>query len=181
MKWHNEPPNWEEKDNLLKITSGFKTDFWRKTHYGFIRDTGHFRYQTIVGNFQATVKIVGKYQMLYDQAGLMIREDEKTWLKCGIEFLNGKQYASTVVTKDYSDWSIVSLPENPESLWLKLDRKDGTIETSYSLNGEQYNMMRLAYLTETDTVQIGLMSASPEREGFEVIFSDFKISALNIK
>ncbi|MEM8677535.1 MAG: DUF1349 domain-containing protein [Cyanobacteria bacterium P01_G01_bin.67] len=168
MQWHNEPPNWSEQDNFLQMTSGFKTDFWRKTHYGFIRDTGHFRYQTITGNFMAKVKITGQYHALYDQAGLMIREDETTWLKCSVEFVDGTQYASTVVTRDYSDWSIVQLPSNPESLWLKLERQDETIKTACSLDGEQYNMMRLAYLTITETVQVGLMCASPREKAFRL-------------
>ena len=74
--------------------------------YGFIRDTGHFHYQAITGNFSATVKVTGQYEVLYDRAGLMIREDERTWLKCGIEFVGGMQYASTVVTREHSDWSL---------------------------------------------------------------------------
>ena len=178
MKWHNEPIDWEEKDQSIKMTSGFKTDFWRKTHYGFIRDTGHFHYQAITGNFSATVKVTGQYEVLYDQAGLMIREDERTWLKCGVEFVGGVQYASTVVTREHSDWSIIPLSQNPKSLWLKLDRRDGTVEASYSLDGEQYTIIRLAYLTETDTVRVGLMCASPEREGFQVVFDDFQIQTI---
>ncbi len=42
MEWYNEPPVWEVKDEAIAITSGAKTDFWRETHYGFIRDNGHF-------------------------------------------------------------------------------------------------------------------------------------------
>jgi regulation of enolase protein 1 (concanavalin A-like superfamily) len=106
-KWHNEPPDWKHQEQTLSVTSGLKTDFWRKTHYGFIRDNGHFYYQEVTGNFRADVKIIGKYEVLYDQAGLMIRENDLTWLKCGIEFVNDVQYASAVVTRDYSDWSVV--------------------------------------------------------------------------
>ena len=29
---------------------------------------------------------------LYDQAGLMVRLDEKNWLKCGSEFFDGKRW-----------------------------------------------------------------------------------------
>ena len=38
MKWHNEPPFWSEREGAIAFTSGRETDFWRKTHYGFIRD-----------------------------------------------------------------------------------------------------------------------------------------------
>ncbi len=183
MKWYNEPPFWSEQEQKITVTAGVKTDFWRKTHYGFIRDNGNFYYQEVTGDFTATVKITGQYEVLYDQAGLMLRLDEETWLKCGIEFVEGVQYASAVVTRKYSDWSVVSLPQNPSSLWVRLERKGGTVEVKYSLDGEQYTMIRLAYLTEAETVQVGPMCASPQRDscssetdGFRAVFEEFKIT-----
>jgi uncharacterized protein len=178
-KWHNEPPIWQIQEQTLAVTSGLKTDFWRKTHYGFIRDNGHFYYQEVTGDFRADVKIIGQYEVLYDQAGLMIRENDFTWLKSGIEFVDDVQYASVVITRDYSDWSVVQLPQNPASLWLRLERKGGAVEVKYSLDGEQYTMLRLAYLTEAKTLQVGPMCASPEREGFKVVFEDFQITQLS--
>ena len=38
MEWLNEPPEWSEADGTLTVATGDRTDFWRKTHYGFIRD-----------------------------------------------------------------------------------------------------------------------------------------------
>lgn len=178
MQWYNQPPFWNEQDGILTVTSGAKTDFWRKTHYGFIRDSGNFYYQQVTGDFIALVKITGQYQTLYDQAGLMIRLDETTWLKCGIEFVDDVQHVSAVVTRDYSDWSFVPMSHNPTSLWLKLLRKGETVQVLYSLNGEQYTMLRMAYLTEAETVQVGLMCASPESEGFSVTFEEFQIMAI---
>lgn len=175
MRWYNEPPNWKEHSDCLTVNVGAKTDFWRKTHYGFICDNGNFYYEEIIGNFIVGVKIIGQYQVLYDQAGLMIRLNEQTWLKCGIEFVDGVQQASVVVTRNYSDWSVVSLPENPTEFWLRLKRIAETVEVLYSLNGEQYNLLRVAYLTEAETVQVGLMCASPQGEGFSVTFEGFKI------
>jgi regulation of enolase protein 1 (concanavalin A-like superfamily) len=60
-------------------------------------------YQKIKGDFIVEVKVRGKYQELYDQAGIMVRLDEANWLKCGIEFFEGVQQVSAVVTRDYSD------------------------------------------------------------------------------
>jgi regulation of enolase protein 1 (concanavalin A-like superfamily) len=102
MQWYNEPLQWHEDNGVIHITAGAKTDFWRQTHYGFIRDNGNFYYRQVSGDFTAEVKITGCYQSLYDQAGLMIRESENIWLKCGIEFVEGVQNVSAVVTRDYS-------------------------------------------------------------------------------
>ncbi|HEY9848953.1 MAG TPA: DUF1349 domain-containing protein [Leptolyngbyaceae cyanobacterium] len=175
MKWYNEPPFWHQEKDIITVRSGAKTDFWRLTHYGFIRDNGNFYYQEVRGDFIASVKITGNYQTLYDQAGLMVRLDDKTWLKTGIEFVDGVQQVSAVVTRDYSDWSVVPILNNPTSLWLRLQRKSGTLEVRYSFDDEHYTMLGLAYLTEVETLQVGLMCASPESEGFEVKFENFKI------
>ena len=38
MEWLNEPPRWHERDGALCVVTGGKTDFWRTTHYGFVRE-----------------------------------------------------------------------------------------------------------------------------------------------
>jgi regulation of enolase protein 1 (concanavalin A-like superfamily) len=176
MHWYNEPPTWHEQDGTLTVTSGAKTDFWRTTHYGFIRDDGNFYYQNISGDFTATVKITGQYRVLYDQAGIMIRENEFTWLKCGIEFVEGVQQVSAVVTRKYSDWSVAPLPNNPASLWLRVHRRAEAVEVWYSLDGEAYTMLRLAYLTKANPVQVGLMCAAPQSDvGVTIVFEEFRV------
>ena len=137
MHWYNEPAVWAANDDTITVTAEHDTDFWRKTHYGFIRDNGHFYYQEVAGDFRCEVKVSGGYAALYDQAGLMVRLDETTWLKCGIEFVEGVQYVSAVVTRDFSDWSVVALPGSPAALWLRVVRTGPAIEISYALDGEQ--------------------------------------------
>ena len=175
MQWYNEPPQWHQEKDVIHVTAGAETDFWRHTHYGFIRDTGNFYYQEVSGNFTAEVKITGDYRSLYDQAGLMIRESETIWLKCGIEFVESVQNVSVVVTRGYSDWSVTPLVVPPVSLWLRVMRRAETVEVQYSLDGEDYTMLRLAYLTESPNVQVGLMCAAPQGEGFVVQFEGFKL------
>lgn len=178
MEWYNEPPIWNIQSNTINVTSGAKTDFWRETHYGFIRDNGNFFYQQIRGDFVAEVKVSGQYQELYDQAGLMVRLDEANWLKCGIEFVDSVQQVSAVVTRKYSDWSIVPMPQNPCVIWLRVTRRGTAVEVQYSLDNSQYTMLRLAYLTPIETVSVGVMCASPEGNGFPVTFEGFKIRSL---
>ena len=166
MHWYNEPAVWAANGDTLTVTADHDTDFWRKTHYGFIRDNGHFYYQEVAGDFRCEVKVSGGYAALYDQAGLMVRLDAETWLKCGIEFVEGVQYVSAVVTRDFSDWSVVALPGSPAALWLRVVRTGPAIEISYALDGENYTMLRLTYLTEAERVQVGPMCAAPKGPGF---------------
>jgi regulation of enolase protein 1 (concanavalin A-like superfamily) len=179
MQWFNEPPVVQAEGagpcgDVLRVTVGARTDFWRKTHDGGMRDSGHFCGQPVTGDFVAEVKVTGQYTDLYDQAGLMVRQDEKVWMKCGIEYLHGVQQASTVVTHDWSDWSVTPLA-NPPAIWLRVVRHAATVEVYYSLDGEAYTMIRQAYLTEAPTVQVGPMAAAPTGNGFPVTFEGFRV------
>jgi len=178
MQRNNEPKKWSRHDDSVVLQANPKTDFWRLTHDGMVRDSGHFYYQRQSGNFLAQVKISGNYATLYDQAGLMLRSDEAHWTKCGIEYVDGLQQASAVVTREYSDWSVVPLVDNPAALWLRLQRRDVTIEVHYALDGTHYNLLRQAYFPPVETVDVGLMCAAPIGEGFSVTFEGFTLQSL---
>ncbi|WP_240737370.1 DUF1349 domain-containing protein [Hymenobacter metallicola] len=178
MRWLNAPKKSTVTANKVQVQVDGGTDFWRVTHYGFIRDNGHFFYQEQEGDFLAKVKIVGQYKELYDQAGLMIRLDEKNWIKTGIEYVKGVQNVSAVVTREVSDWSVVPRQDSPKAVWLTLLRKGDYVEIQYSFDNKDFKMLRLAYFPPTPgkKVQIGLMCAAPDGKGFPVEFEDFSIS-----
>jgi len=64
MQWLNEPTQWTDSGDRLIVKTSPKTDFWRITHYGFIRDTGHFYFDSISTDFVVDVKIRGNYKDL---------------------------------------------------------------------------------------------------------------------
>src|SRR4051812_37263874 len=102
MNWLNPPPESRVEDGRLICRSGGETDFWQGTYYGFHRDSGHFLHRPRQGVFPGEVPFPGHYEALYDQAGLMLRADDKHWIKCGIEFTDGARHFSTVVTNTHS-------------------------------------------------------------------------------
>jgi regulation of enolase protein 1 (concanavalin A-like superfamily) len=175
MNWYNEPTTWTQQEDKLIVTANGKTDFWRVTLHGFIKDDAHFYYQAVTGDFTATVQVTGAYASLYDQAGLMVRESETVWLKCGIEYLAGVQQASAVITRDFSDWSIVPLTDNPTAIWIRVKRSGAAVEVFFSQDDEVYTLIRQGYLSEEPTLQVGLMCAAPQGDGFEVTFEDFSV------
>jgi len=174
MPWLNPPPTYLADGRTINAQAAARTDFWRKTHNGELRDSGHFYYEAVSGDFVASVKVIGQYAALYDQAGIMVRQDETTWIKCGIEFVNGVQMASAVVTRDYSDWSVRPLA-NPQAIWLRVARHGGTIEVYISLDGVSYEMIRQAYLSDAPTLNVGVMFCAPTGNGFAVRFEDVVI------
>jgi hypothetical protein len=174
--WSNPPSKFDEHDGQLSFLVPGQTDYWRITYLGFIRDNGPFYYQPHVsGDFTAVVKFSGDYGTLYDQAGLMVRESSTTWMKCGVEFTNGTQHASTVITRDYSDWSIVPIPSNPATIWFKAQRTKECIETFYSLDGVAYTQIRQGYLSTAESLEVGIVAAAPIGHGFVVTFEEFAI------
>jgi len=178
MKWFNEPGKWSGNENKLQVTVDPDTDYWRVTHYGFIRDNGPFYFREQQGDFEASVKISGEYRELYHQAGLMIRIDEKNWIKTGIEYVDGVQNVSAVVTREMSDWSVVPRHDSPAAVWLTLLRKGDFVEIKYSFDGKQYEMLRLAYFPPGVTTQIGVVAAAPGKEQFNVVFEDFAVTRM---
>jgi regulation of enolase protein 1 (concanavalin A-like superfamily) len=179
-RWLNAPKQVTTTPKGVRVQVAGGTDFWRVTHYGFIRDNGHFYFQDQTGDFEAKVKVVGQYRDLYDQAGLMIRLDEKNWIKTGIEYVHGVQNVSAVVTREVSDWSVVPRQDSPAAVWLTLLRKGDYVEIKYSFDNHDFKMLRLAYFPPTPgrSVQIGLMCAAPDGKGFPVEFEDFTVVPL---
>ena len=178
MDWLNPPPEWSEDRGILSVTTGAKTDFWRETHYGFIRDDGHFRGVAAEGDFAATVAFRGDYRELYDQAGMMLRLDARTWIKAGIEFVAGRRMLSVVVTRDFSDWSTMPCPVDADWLRLRLTRIGTAVHVHWAADAEppEYRMLRLAYLP-SGPARIGPMCCSPQRAGFTAGFRGFDIGA----
>ncbi len=177
MEWYNQPKQWKIDGDTVTITTNPQTDFWQKTHDGGVRDNGHFLYQSIAGDFTAEVTFEGNYTAQYDQAGLMLRLDEANWLKCGIEYVDGVQYVSAVVTRDYSDWSVAPWLSESRRVKLRLTCRGKTAEVQYSLDGTNFRLLRQAYLPIAYPVKVGLMCASPLGDGFTVLFDKFSVGS----
>jgi regulation of enolase protein 1 (concanavalin A-like superfamily) len=173
--WLNPPNHWRREGSALIVTADPKTDFWRKTFYGYITDNGHLYYRRINGEFTAMVKVTGQYHDLYDQAGLMVRLDERNWMKCGVEFVDGAPHMSVVFTRDYSDWSTFTLGGYPGPLWLKVVRQKDSLDIAHSLNGKDFVEDRQGYFPPDAPVMAGPMCAAPEGKGFEVRFEDWTV------
>tara|TARA_R110002111_G_scaffold52233_3_gene91221 strand:+ start:4613 stop:5182 length:570 start_codon:yes stop_codon:yes gene_type:complete len=179
FNWMNPPHSWSEDNGTLHLKTDAETDFWRKTHYGFISENGHFLFTEQSGNFEFLLQFSGKYTDLYDQAGLMIFHDWENWIKAGIEYVDDIQKASAVVTRECSDWSVAPIKGMPETFFIKAKRGNDYVEVSYSLDASTYQLLRQAYFPPSPSLKIGFMAASPKGGGFEVTFDKFEIKVAN--
>jgi len=178
MKWMNEPASYKRVGETMVVHSRAKTDFWRKTFYGYITDNGHFFYLETAGDFMFQARVNGRYAALYDQAGLMVRLDAENWMKCGTEFFDGRRHASVVFTHDFSDWSTMPDLSDTADVWWRAVRKKDSIETLCSLDGQKFTSVRQGYFVPGEKVQVGIMCAAPEGPGFEATFADLKLDTV---
>jgi uncharacterized protein len=160
MRWLNEPAVWSGDASDLTVAVEPETDFWRTTHYGFVRDSGHF-----ADTGQMAVRFRGDFAAQYDQAGLMLRIDGEHWIKAGLE-LDGQLWLSVVVTNGVSDWSQQPAPPPDADGWYDIRAvRDG--DSVQILCGDQ--PVRLAPFPEGE-LQSGPMCAAPKGPGFSARF-----------
>ena len=179
--WHNEPREWSVSGGELTVRSDEKTDFWRDTYYGFTRDSGHFFGQAWEGDFTASLRVRGRYEALYDQAGIMVRIDEKQWIKAGIELSDGAACVGSVLTVDRSDWSTSVYAADPSDFYLRVTVQAGGLRLQSSTDGIRWPLLRLCPFPTAATYLVGPMLCTPERSGLDVTFSNFEIGPPNGK
>jgi uncharacterized protein len=177
MTWLNPPQSTRWANGQLIVRSRAKTDFWRKTFYGYITDNGHFLSLPVDGDFTFQARISGKYADQYDQAGLMVRIDAQQWIKCGTELVDKRRNASVVFTRDFSDWS--TLPDLSQSapVWWRAVRQKDSIETQCSLDGKSFMTVRQGYFPPRIRASVGIMCAAPEGKGFDALFDEVLLTA----
>lgn len=168
MEWFNEPSRWSDENGLV-VHAEPGSDFWRTTHYGFVRDNGHIYGETVPGDCTVTATFSGDFEAQYDQAGIALRISPEHWIKAGVELVDGEFQASAVVTRDFSDWSVVQIPRF-DKMTIKAERNGDTVTISYRTDDNELKMLRQAYFPPDTPALVGVMCAAPDGPGFEVRF-----------
>jgi uncharacterized protein len=175
-RWLNAPDHWAIISDGLIVTTNHATDFWRHTHYGFTRDSGHFFGREVGCGFTASLRVRAAYQDLYDQAGIMVRLDDATWIKAGIELSDGEALLSSVLTVGMSDWATGPFRGDASDFWVRVTVEDGVLRLQASMDGRRWPLVRLCPFPTSERYSVGPMCCTPERSGLEVLFSDFTIT-----
>ncbi len=78
--WLNRPAHSMTTPYRLEIETEEGGDFWRQTHYGFERASGHALLFEVPTAFAAEIDFSGSFEQKYEQAGLLLWEDETRWI-----------------------------------------------------------------------------------------------------
>ena len=182
LRWHCEPKKWyiDSSRRCLVIQPDTPTDFWRKTHYGFDADNGHFLFVERCGDFVLTTHVCSQPAHQYDQAGLMIRHSADCWLKTSVEFSPDEAalLGAVVTNYGYSDWSTQDFPSGQSDVWLRVCRCKSDYTVEYSDQGLYWTPIRVAHLHEDPqdgSVQCGIYACSPKGEGYIAEFTSLEL------
>jgi uncharacterized protein len=126
--------------------------------------------------FTLSMRVRGSYRAQYDQAGAMIRLDERRWLKTGVEYFDARPRFSTVITLEQSSWARANVPAGLSELRLLVIRRGDAVEVRYGVDGGELELGAMAYLPPGGEVLAGAMCAAPEGSGFRVTFHDLKLT-----
>jgi uncharacterized protein len=175
MQWLNEPASWQRTGDVLKVNVDPGTDFWRTTGYGYVHDNGHVYGDLLPGDLDVSVRVRGTFENQYDQAGIMLRADDRTWLKTGVEFFEGRPRLSTVLTVGRSSWMVADLPAGTDEITLRVSRRGDAVEVRYAAGDGAAELAALVFLPPDREMLAGIMCAAPEGAGFGVTFHDLRI------
>ncbi|MEV5606386.1 DUF1349 domain-containing protein [Streptomyces sp. NPDC052299] len=174
--WLNPPLHAVRSGEDLVVTTRDRSDFWRTTSYGFVRDDGHALLTGLPDGSAMEVTFVAEFDTLYDQAGLMVRVDERTWIKAGVEMSDGVPHLGAVVTHGMSDWSLSPVPDwRGRRVTLRASRSGDAITVRARRDEEPWQMVRLAPMPPTAVALAGPFCCSPQREGLRVRFTRFAL------
>ncbi|MFE5739122.1 DUF1349 domain-containing protein [Streptomyces celluloflavus] len=174
--WLNPPPAVSQDAEGLLVTARGHSDFWRTTSYGFVRDDGHALLTGLPDGHAVEVAFVARFDELYDQAGLMVRVDERTWLKAGIEMSDGVPHLGAVVTRGQSDWSLSPVPDwAGRQVTVRASRTGDAVTLRARCEDGPWRLIRLAPLDPGAAASAGPFCCSPQRDGLQVRFTRFTL------
>ncbi|MBP2329611.1 regulation of enolase protein 1 (concanavalin A-like superfamily) [Kibdelosporangium banguiense] len=106
------------------------------------------------------------FEELYDQAGLFIRVDPRTWLKAGIEQTDGAPHLGAVVTHGQSDWSLAPVQDwAGRPVTVRASRTGDAVTIRARVAREPWRTIRLTPLAPDAVATAGRFACSPQRAG----------------
>jgi uncharacterized protein len=170
--WLGPPPEWRVGGGL-QVTTGPRTDFWQRTHYGFRRDDGHLFHLLVQGDFAVETRVRWAPRTRYDQCGLMVRAGPECWLKCSVEYEDERHgcLGSVVTNLGFSDWATQDVGPEVQAMSYRVSRRGDDFRVECAADGADWREIRVAHLHGCPAaVAAGAYACSPLGERFECTF-----------
>ena len=169
--WTRQPAAVVQVDGRLRVTAIEGSDAWRETSYGFVHDDPHALLAPLAVGRAVEVSFVSAFTEQFDQAGLYLAFDERTWVKAGIEHADGIDNLGAVVTLGRSDWSVAPVPEwTGRIVTMRLSRAEESVTIRARVDDEPWRFVRLAPTPPGASALAGPYVCAPTRAGLSVEF-----------
>ncbi|WP_346618471.1 DUF1349 domain-containing protein [Blastococcus montanus] len=170
-RWTSPPAAVVEDGPDLLVTAVQGSDAWRHTSYGFVHDDAHALLAPLPRPGAVEVAFDLAWDGRFDQAGLMLRADEETWLKAGVEFSDGTPQVGAVVTLGRSDWSVAPVPDwAGRRVTVRASRDGDAVTVRARVDDEPFRLLRLCPFPADLPVAAGPYCCAPTRAGLVVRF-----------
>jgi uncharacterized protein len=175
-RWLHSPASVQIDGPELVVSAEEGSDFWRRTSYGFVHDSGHALLADLAVGEAVEVSFVADFDQLYDQAGVMVRADEDHWIKAGVEMSDGVLQLGAVVTNERSDWSLHPVPQWAGStVTVRASRGPDAVTIRARRDTDPWVLVRVAPFLVDGVVGAGPLVCAPSRAGLSVRFSSWRL------
>ena len=172
-EWSTAPEAAEVHGPDLLVTARPESDFWRITSYGFVHDDGHGLLVELADGTAVEVSFIADFDQEFDQAGLLVRADERHWVKSGVEYADGAPQVGAVVTDEVSDWSTAPFPAwHGREVSVRASRSGDAVTIRARTDGP-WQLVRLAPIDPPLAWRAGPFTCAPSRAGLTVRFTRF--------
>jgi regulation of enolase protein 1 (concanavalin A-like superfamily) len=159
-------------DDGLLVTAAEGSDLWRQTSYGFTHDSGHALLAPFPDGTALEVTFLLDYAEQFDQAGVLVRRDEHSWTKAGVEVSDGQPQVGAVVTRGVSDWSVAPVPEwTGQTVTVRASRSGDALTVRARAGDDPWRLVRVAPLDPGADLTAGPFCCAPTRAGLRVRFT----------
>lgn len=176
-----------DSDGVLKFTANPKSDFFIDPNDGSFTETSAAVLLSEVDNskpFAFTAKVGADFakSVVYDGAVLFVYANDTLWQKLCFEHdERGKHRVISVRTVGKSDDNNHDvIPDEAQSIYFKISSDTRTVASYYSLDGQDWLMIRCNENVYPSKLYLGICSQAPQSESFLTTFSEMNITTDNV-
>ncbi|AUZ88518.1 DUF1349 domain-containing protein [Arthrobacter agilis] len=175
--WTNVPVRVVSDESGLQVTARKGSDAWGLSSYGVIHASEHALLMGMRPQSAMEVQFNLDLSAQFDQAGIFIRIDDETWMKAGVEIIEGQEHLGTVVTRVISDWSLSPVPEwSGRKVTIRCSRSGSALTIRARVADEPWRLIRATPLDPDATVQAGPFCCAPINADLTVHFISWRIT-----
>jgi regulation of enolase protein 1 (concanavalin A-like superfamily) len=182
LTWDHAPEKWEALPGEgLRVFVPAQVDYFQDPAGKIFNDSAPYLWMPIRGDFIARTHVRPAFTTAYDAGALMVRHDSTHWAKLCFESTDfGTTAAVSVVTNGVSDDANGVNLTCPD-LWLQMARQGDVFAFHYSVDGNNWRMVRLFKFQMPDPVKMGLVAQCPIGPETSTDFLYFSIEQKQVK